>query len=294
MTISAHASSAILAAACSTAGLDPTAAEPIRLAENEIWRLPGQRAIVRIARKGQGAAAVREVRVAQWLAENGVPAVRPLPVQQPLDVCGRPVTFWEELPAHTNGTVRDVVQLLKRLHPLPVPDLPLGELDPFVRVPERIAAATSLTDDDRSWLRQRHDDLQHQWEQRPSGLPDCVVHGDAWVGNVARTASGPVLLDFERVSVGPPEWDLVSTAVKLTTTGAVTEDEYGEFCDLYGVDVTQWEGYELFAGARELRMATYAAQHAASRPEWQREAQYRVDCLRGRHGPRPWRWTGIM
>jgi hypothetical protein len=34
---------------------------------------------------------------------------------------------------------------------------------------------------------------------------------------------------FERASVGPPEWDLVSTAVKMTTTGAVTEAEYAEF-----------------------------------------------------------------
>lgn len=54
------------------------------------------------------------------------------------------------------------------------------------------------------------------------------------------------------------------------------------------------QSYELMAGARELRMTTYAAQHAATRPEWRAEAQYRVDCLRGRAEPRPWHWTGIM
>ncbi|WP_327731526.1 hypothetical protein OG250_43595 [Streptomyces sp. NBC_00487] len=74
----------------------------------------------------------------------------------------------------------------------------------------------------------------------------------------------------------------------------VTESEYVEFCQAYGRDVTEWEGYELLAGARELRMTTYAAQHAATRPEWQAEAQYRVDCLRGRAEARPWRWKGIM
>ncbi|MGO4420284.1 phosphotransferase family protein, partial [Streptomyces sp. MCAF7] len=146
---------------------------------------------------------------------------------------------------------------------------------------ERIEAATSLSEDDRQWLRDRHADLREQWDQRPAGLPECVVHGDAWVGNVALTPGGPVLLDFERVSVGPPEWDLVSTAVKLTTTGAVTPAEYAEFCEAYGADVTQWEGYELLAGARELRMTTYAAQHAAMRPEWQAEARYRVDTQPG-------------
>jgi hypothetical protein len=57
----------------------------------------------------------------------------------------------------------------------------------------------------------------------------------------------------------------VSTAVKLTTTGAVSAEEYAAFCETYGADVTEWEGYELLAGARELRMTTYAAQHATSR-----------------------------
>ncbi|MCX5060194.1 aminoglycoside phosphotransferase family protein [Streptomyces sp. NBC_00201] len=237
---------------------------------------------------------MREVRVARWLAENEVPAVRTLPVEQPVEAAGRPVTFWVELSPHGIGTVRDVVTLPKMLHPLPVPDFSLDRLDPFVRVSERIDAATSLSEDDRGWLRHRHAELRELWEHGPVGLPECVVHGDAWVGNVARTTSGPLLMDFERVSVGPPEWDLVSTALKLTTTGAVSEDEYAEFCEAHGTDVIEWEGYELLAGARELRMTTYAAQHAARRPKWRAEAQYRVDCLRGRAEPRPWHWKGIM
>ncbi|MEU6612136.1 aminoglycoside phosphotransferase family protein [Streptomyces shenzhenensis] len=293
MTISAVPDRAALDEACALAGLDPADAEPVRIAENEIWRLPSE-VIVRIVRAGQWKAAVREILVARWLADNAVPAVRALPVEQPVEAAGRPVTFWAELPPHGNGTVQDVVTLLKQLHPLPVPDLPLDPLDPFVRVAERIEAAASLPEDDRRWLHDRHTDLREQWEHRPAGLPDCVVHGDAWVGNVARTATGPILMDFERASVGPPEWDLVSTAVKLTTTAGVTEAEYAEFCAAYGTDVTKWDGYELLAGTRELRMTTYAAQHAATRPEWEAEAQYRVDCLRGRAEPRPWHWKGIM
>ncbi|MFK0120153.1 aminoglycoside phosphotransferase family protein [Streptomyces sp. NPDC090994] len=279
--------------ACLTAGLDATDAEPIRIAENAVWRLPGG-VVVRITRPGQSDAAAREVQVARWLDDHGVPAVRALDLRQPITANGHPVTFWQELPPHDIGTVADVVVLLKLLHALPQPDLLLGELDPFVRLTERIDAASSLSDSDRQWLHGRLDDLQSQWASRPKGLPECVVHGDAWVGNVARTKAGPILMDFERASFGPPEWDLVSTAVKLTTTGAVSAKEYAAFCESYGTDVTAWEGYDLFAGARQLRMATYAAQHAATRPEWRSEAQYRVDCLRGRAGAPPWRWKGIM
>lgn len=216
--------------------------------------------------------AVREVRVAWWLADNDVSAIHALLVDQPVKAADRPVTFWEELLPHKNGTVLDVVNLLKRLHPLPIPDFPLGRLDSFVRIAERVDAATTLSEDDRDWLRHRHVELSEQWAKRPAGLPECVVHGDARVGDVAPTDGGPCM-DFERVSVGPPEWDLVSTAVKMTTAGAVSAAEYAEFCSLYGADVTQWKGYELLADTRELRMASYAAQHAAMPPEWRAEAQ---------------------
>lgn len=293
MTTDASPALHVLNEACRAVGLNSTDAEPIRIAENQIWRLPGH-VIARIARAGQVEAAAREVRVARWLAEKQIPAVRLHRVDQPVEASGRPVTFWEELPEHQQGSVRDIAHVLKQLHSLPAPPFGIGHLDPFVQVRHRINAAVTLSKDDRTWLHRRQDELEAQWRTRPHGMTDRVVHGDAWVGNIVRTETGPVLLDLERFSIGPPEWDLVSTAVKLTTTGGVTAGEYTEFCQAYGTDVTSWEGYGLLAAARELRMTTYAAQHAATHREWREQAQHRVDCLRGRTMPRPWAWKGIM
>ncbi|MFE0422333.1 aminoglycoside phosphotransferase family protein [Streptomyces sp. NPDC058953] len=294
MTITATPERAVLEEACSAVGLVTVGAEALRIAENQVWRLPGN-VIARISRPGQMPAAVKEVRVARWLAESGIPVVRPLDAEQPVVALGYPVTFWTELPPHGPGTVMDVAEVLTRIHALPVPEgFELGRLEPFVRLEERIDSASTLSADDRQWLHQLRRGLHAQWGFRPAGRPDCPVHGDAWVGNVVRTATGRTVMDLERFSVGPPEWDLVSTAVKLTTTGTVTADEYAEFCRVYGADVTEWEGYALFADIRTLRMVTYAALHAAGHPEWTAQAQYRVDCLRGRAGPRPWRWRGIM
>lgn len=280
--------------ACTAAGLNPRGAEPVRLAENQIWRLPGQGVIVRIARAGQREAAAREVSVARWLAKENVAAVRPIDVEQPVEVAGRPVTFWVELPPQEHGSVQEVAQLLAQLHSLPTPDIDLGYLDLFVRVRERLEAATTIRADDREWLHGLHRDLEAAWAARPAGLPDRAVHGDAWPGNIVRTIDGVLMMDLERFSVGPPEWDLVSTAVRAKTTGAVSEHEYAQFCATYGYDVTEWEGYRILAGARELRMTTYAALHAASNEEWISHAQHRIDCLRGRSGPRPWSWKGIL
>lgn len=296
MTMSAIARARhVLEQACTGVGLAADGAEPVRLAENQIWRLPGQQVIVRVAREGQAPAARREVRVARWLAENNVPAVRLVDVLQPVEVDGCPVTFWEELPPHEHGTTTDVAQLLRQLHTLPAPDLDLGYLKPFVRIRERLEAAATLDRADVSWLHGLHQELEAAWADRPAGRPDCAVHGDAWPGNLVRLiGGGRRIMDLERFSLGPPEWDLVSTAVRAKTTGAVTAIEYDAFCETYGYDVTEWGGYGILAGARELRMVTYAAQHAASNPGWAEQAQHRVDCLRGRRGPRPWSWKGIL
>ena len=285
----------VLTAACARVGLNPTGAEPIRLGENAIFRLP-DRVVVRIARPGQLAAATKEVRVACWFAEHSVAAVRALDgVEQPVEVDGRAVTFWEELPPHRHGTVAEIADVLRRLHDLPVPTGLLGPLDPSVRLAERIDAGTTLADDDRAWLHERLAALREQYRALPAGMPPTVVHGDAWSGNIVATDDGrTVLLDLERCSIGPPEWDLVSIALRRTSFAWLSELDYDAFCRRYGHDVTTWPGYGLLRDIRELRMALYRVQRAAEQPEDQAEAELRVSCLRGRRGTRPWTWAAEL
>lgn len=220
----------------------------------------------------------------------------PIEVEQPVVVDGRPVTFWKEVPQHEPGSALDAANVLRALHCLPRPvNLDLGRLDPFVRLRDRIDAAVSLPIEDRRWLRDYQDDLSRQWA---AGLhtahAECIVHGDAWSGNIVTTPAGPLVMDLERASIGPLEWDLVSIAVRNRTTGTISFAEYELFCEAYGYDVTTWSGYGLLAAIRELRIVSYAAQHSARNPAWQAEAVHRVNCLRGRSGPRPWTWKGIL
>jgi aminoglycoside phosphotransferase (APT) family kinase protein len=283
----------ILEAACAAAGLQADDAEPVRLGENAIFRLRGK-IIARIAREGQQAAARREVAVSRWLNASGVAAAVTIEhIEQPVEVAGRSVTFWEELPQHQQGDLMQVARTLKRLHTLPIPDdIPLGDLSPFVRLDERIKGALTISDDDRAWLRARLSELEQKWAALAPGLPTCVVHGDAWADNVVATDDGQViLLDLERCSVGPNEWDLVSTAVKYVTYGRIDRGQYIQFSEAYGFDVTTWHGFTLLRDIRELRMTCYASQQAAAHERIKHEAQLRVDCLRGRRGTRPWPWT---
>ncbi|MFJ9697177.1 phosphotransferase family protein [Kitasatospora sp. NPDC101183] len=290
----AGTTTAPLRAACALAGLPSEGATLIREGENALWRLPGG-VVARIGRTGQAAAAARELAVARWLFENRFPAVRPLEsVPQPLDVDGRPVTFWHQLPPHAHGTAVDLAPLLRRLHRLPVPALELGRLDPFVRLGLRIDGASTLDPPERAWLRERLAVLRGAWSGLPPGMPLGVVHGDAWGGNVAVTASTTYLLDFERTSLGPPEWDLAAVAVEQGVFDTTGPEEYAAFCEAYGTDVTAWAGYPVLRDLRELRLTCYALQLAAADPDRHRaEAHHRLACLRGEKGPRPWHWTAV-
>ncbi|MFF6833400.1 phosphotransferase family protein [Streptomyces sp. NPDC012438] len=294
-TVDIELSRTVLAKAVAARGFSARGATLIRLGENALWRLASD-VVVRIARPGQDEAAAREVAVARWLASAGVPTVEPLAMDQPVIASGRAVTFWELLPPHEAGTEADLASLLAQLHRLPLPSFAIGRLNPFVRIEERLGASRAVAEGDRAWLLNRLRELEGEWQDLPAGRGDCVVHGDAWTGNCAviRTpARRAILLDYERTSIGPPEWDLTSTAIEADTFGSLSPDRYRAYCDQYGYDVMHWPGYPTLRGIRELRLVTFALQIADRDPSARAEAQGRVDCLRGRKGPRPWGWRAV-
>ncbi|WP_328530717.1 aminoglycoside phosphotransferase family protein [Nocardioides sp. NBC_00368] len=285
----------ILAAACRRAGLSAADAQLLSAGENHVYRLP-HGAIARVSKPGQEQAARREVFLGRWLNTNGVRAVHPyasLDVEQPVIVEGHPVTFWHDLGDHRPGTPREVAAALKQLHSLPTPDTMVAQVAPFVRLEERINAATWLRTDDRTWLLARLEDLQAAWTDRPRGLSDSLIHGDAWAGNVVSTVEGVTFLDLERCTIGPPEWDLTSTACRVTSYSTLSAEDYADYCEAYGRDVTRWDGFDLFRDIRELRVTCYAAYRAQHDPALRSNAVTRVDCLRGMNGPRPWRWDPL-
>lgn len=294
--MTAEGSDRVLLRACRIAGLDAAGARLVSSAENAVYRLRGG-VVARVGRPGQCGSAGNEVRVARWLERTGLPAVRALTgVAQPVEVDGAPVTFWVELPDHHDAENLQVAKVLRRVHRLEPPaDFRLPPLAPFVRVRDRIATAPTVSPADRAWLLAYTDDLEARHAELPGGRGASVVHGDAWAGNVAVDGTGTAwIVDLERFSVGPPEWDLVSTAVRMTSFGTLDAAGYRQFCDAYGYDVTAWAGFETLRDIRELRACSYMLQHAATDAAARAEADRRVACLRGRAGERPWHWRRIL
>jgi Ser/Thr protein kinase RdoA (MazF antagonist) len=253
--------------------------------------------IIRVSRPGQTHTARKELAVAAWLASSGIPVVEPTSgISQPLEVDGHAVTFWKALPHHREGSGRDIASVLRAIHSLPRPPGLLPCLEPFARLSERIVAAGKFLDDSEiGWLLEHLARLQQAFESLPDG-EKVPLHGDAWGANIVSTKAGPVVLDLERFSLGPAQWDLTVSAVDYGTFGTLPHAEWQAFCDTYEYDVTQWDLFPLFRDIRELRKTTFAVQVAqdfASRSDLQQQARYRIQCIQGAHGPRPWGWRGV-
>ncbi|MGM1060656.1 phosphotransferase enzyme family protein [Saccharothrix sp. Mg75] len=277
------------------AGVPTAGAELIRDGGNVLYRLPGQ-VVARIGPAGSYNTATHAVRVARWLATTDVPAVRVLDdVEQPTMVGQRPVTWWAQLPEHRYATPTELGTTLRRIHTLAAPDSPrLPLLDPFSGLDEVIANATTVADHDRRWLVDLLADLRHRYAGLQSSLPQCVIHGDAWQGNLAVPENGPpTLVDLDRVGLGPREWDLIPLAVDHTDFARITPADYDAFVDAYGGhDVTTHPGYRTLATTTELRWTAFTLRKAETDHKATNEATHRLACLRG-DIQQPWKWTAF-
>jgi hypothetical protein len=222
----------------------------------------------------------RELAVALWLAEEGVPAVRAAE-PEPVLVEGHPVTVWHRLPDPVRPAgPRDLAGLLRIVHALPSPSfgLPprelLGGVERWLRL-----AGDAIDPADAAYLRERRDGFAAAAAALVPHLPPGPVHGDALPRNVHVGPDGPVLVDLETFSADLREHDLVVMALSHDRYGLPAE-AYGAFTEAYGWDVRAWEGCAVLRGARETASCAWVAQHAPGNPKALAEFERRVASLR--------------
>ncbi|MFE9702052.1 phosphotransferase enzyme family protein [Streptomyces sp. NPDC005930] len=223
----------------------------------------------------------RELAVALWLEEAGVPAVRAAGPEA-LIVDGHPVTVWRRLPEPVRPTEpRDVAALLRLVHELPLPssfELPprelLGGVERWLRL-----AGDVIDPADAAYLRARRDGFASAAAALTPHLPRGPIHGDALPRNVHVGPEGPVLIDLETFSADLREHDLVVMALSRDRYGLPAE-AYDAFTATYGWDVREWDGCAVLRGARETASCAWVAQHAPSNPKALAEFERRVASLR--------------
>ncbi|MEV7980046.1 aminoglycoside phosphotransferase family protein [Streptomyces sp. NPDC086519] len=230
----------------------------------------------------------RELEIAGWLAEAGVPAVRAAEPKALL-VEGHPVTVWHRLPDPVRpAEPRDLAGLLRIVHALPSPSfvLPprelLGGVERWLRL-----AGDAIDPADAAYLRERRDGFAVAAAALTPRLTPGPIHGDALPRNVHVGPDGPVLVDLETFSSDLREHDLVVMALSRDRYGLPAE-AYDSFTEAYGWDVREWEGCGVLRGARETASCAWVAQHAPGNPKALAEFERRVASLR--EGDESVRW----
>ncbi|GAA0355037.1 aminoglycoside phosphotransferase family protein [Streptomyces blastmyceticus] len=284
----------VMITACRSAKLDPGGAELIRFGENALFRLASDPVIVRVARSAEYLPSVRnEVAVSRWLAQEGFPAGRVVDdLEQPLLLDGHPVTFWHLInEGARKPTYGELGAVLRDLHSLPLPaGLELPPYDVFGRSDLRIERARGVPDDDRAFLRERHEQLRQEITKLRFDSAKGPVHGDAHRQNLmVDDRDRVILIDFEGFSFDHPEWDLMVTAVEHHSLRWQTKKQYADFVKSYGRDLRDWPGFMTMRGIQEFHMTTWLMQNAAENTKVAEEYARRIASLRDDDSPRNWR-----
>ena len=277
--------------ACAQVGLSSEGAELIRIGENALFHLRRHGLVARISRYAERMAdAKKELRVAGWLASEGVATAAPLDIPQPLLIDDYPVTFWQYVTHDSvEPTLAELGGVLRSLHGLtPPPSLDLPIHDMFGMVPERIERARGISEADLAYMQTLHAELQDQYSSLEFPLGECAIHGDAHTGNLLHVVGdGIALIDLERFAFGHPEADLSTPAVEYQIGWFCAED-YRSFVESYGFDVMDWDGFPILRTISELKMTTWLMQNVGHSREIDEEIRRRIESLRRPKSPRSW------
>ena len=208
----------------------------------------------------------RSQAITRWLAqEHHFPATQPLDDTSPVTVDTAVVSFWTYYPQPENApplTSAHLAILLRLLHqsetpPVALPTwVPLASLHATVTDP---ALSAVLTDDERAWIMGRITEVRDKIASLDWPLGTGLIHGDAWAGNLLSSPGaapvGAVLGDWDWVSTGPREIDLIPTWHAAARYGKPTS-WVSDFTARYGYDLARWEGYPVLMAMRDLVQLT--------------------------------------
>lgn len=243
--------------------------------------LPAARAVARV--DSTHAVAQQQVRVARFLEQRDVPAVRLLdPLAQPVVTDGVAVTLWRWLDIlPRQATAAELGRLARRLH-TQTTNAPatIAAVDPLTIAQHALQADHGMGD--LSDLSERLALLRSRWPALLAADPlgEVLTHGDLHTENVAWTADGPVLLDLEMSGRGPPSWDLIPQRTRTRRYGGDAE-WCRQFEEGYGTAIGTWAGTELLREAYELMLALWAIEHRGRSPALAAEATLRLASMRG-------------
>lgn len=269
----------VLAEVCRLLGYPDSNAILLRHHTNAVYAVGG--AVVKIAPGDHDLERVRGmVAVVDWLVARGFPTVGLHPgVSQPMRVGGYAVTVWQRLdPAHDDPiTVSELGSLLRDLHALPAPPVPLPSLRPIHGIERAVTRSEILNGKEQDLLMGRLEALAAGWEAMRFPLGTSLIQSDPQIRNALRRFDGtPVLADWDGAALGPREWDIATVAVHCRRFDPPGPDAFAGFTAAYGWDATSWPRFEELCQLRELQMIATNARKSRPGTEAADEVRHRI------------------
>jgi len=150
----------------------------------------------------------------------------------------------------------------------------------------RTYGPTVLTEGEHDFLHDQAVHLSQGYRKLTSALGFGLIHGDARIGNMLWNGDAVVLGDWDSVSIGPRELDLVIT-YQGTRYGR-SETDLDDFSRAYGWDVRTWPGYATLRDIRDLQTLGAPLRLATDRPEVANELHHRIRGLRAGDHNQQW------
>lgn len=210
-------------------------------------------AILTVARIGPAdeanlASDARELRITRHLAEKGAPVAAPSAKMglAPFVEEDLAVTLWPNIDHKTRDdddadAVARAADALRLVHEglADYPDRLPSYVDRIVQCAALLRnrdAPLALSEEDRTFLLRRYERLSEDLSRFEIG--STPIHGDAHLGNVFFTRSGPLWTDFETICRGPYEWD--AAALLCPFFPGLDRELYGTIAELRSLCVAVW------------------------------------------------------
>lgn len=286
--------------ACRHNDLNSAGARLIHHYSNAVYLLPAVPAIARIAVGADPARLRANQTVTGWLAQEGFAATAPLDGAELVEVDEvTTASFWTYYPqpAQTEAaplTSGHLGNLIRSLHDIGQPPAThLTEwrgLESLERALSSAAAHTALSTQDRDWLSRRITDMRAELADLTWPLGLGLIHADAWAGNllwdVSQSPRQPILCDWDSLSYGPREVDLIPTWHAAVRYGR-DESWIQAFVAQYGYDLRDWNGYGALLTMRDLAQLPGPIRRSASSPHAAALHQ-RLTAIRSDDRTSPW------
>jgi phosphotransferase family enzyme len=252
-------------------GIDATAPRILQDSNHTVIHLAPAPVVAKVDTSPEESSLAGEIEVARFLGASGGPVVPPTPLfpAGPHEYDGLQMTFWEYSPHEAREPDPAVLgRSLRTLHdalaaypePLPAWD----RFDGMERVLMDDRALSSLSPDDRAFLRHRYDELLAAMSAfRPVLRP---LHGEPHAGNLLFSPEGPRWIDFESACLGPQEWDLTVLPDEIAARHFTAVD---------------WELLRLLKQMRSLCVAVWCWLDPDRAPVLRDAGTYHLSLLRG-------------